>query len=171
MEAFFNIINLLSIKFDNNGFKGIINIVLTIMTFFIGISPSLIFLFLYNSNLLIEYNIILISALILSASFILFALIFSLTLIFSAIILQKRIEYQNNLTVTDENNFLFVTNIILTSFILSLFSATLAISHYFFYNNSYSDKFNSTIILILFILIFYILVSLATNIIWFKSNK
>lgn len=171
MEAFFNIINLISRKFDESGFKGILAIVLTVMTFFIGISPALTFLFLYKKDLLIKYHIILVSTLVLSVSFLLFALIFFLTLIFSAIILQKRIEYTNDLTSHQENNFLFVINTISTSLILSSFSIILGAHYYYAYKNTYSDNFNSVITLILSILLFYILISLVTNIIWFKPNK
>lgn len=171
MENFFKIINLISKKLDDEGFKGILPILLIVMTFFIGISPTLSFLFLYKKELLIKYHIILVSTLILCVSFLLFALIFCLTLIFSAIILQKRIEYKNDSNPREEYNFLCVTNTILTLFILSLFSAVLAFHYYCTNKNMYPDNFNSVITIILLILLFYIIVSLVANMIWFISNK
>lgn len=133
------------------------------MTFFICISPTLSFF--YIKKLLIKYHILLISALILSVSFLLFTLIFCLTPIFSAIILQKRIEYKNDRTPHEEYNFLCATNTILTSFILSLFSAVLVIHYYCTNNNTYPYNFNSVVTIIFSILLFYIIISLITNII------
>lgn len=172
MNALIDIIEFLTDKFNEHGLKAITPSLLIVTSFFIGISPTLTFLFLYKKELLVKYNTILVLILILSISFVFYLLIFFSTYIFSA----KILCYKITKIISDKNsaedkqlNFLITINIYLTSFVISLFSLSIAVVYYSFRIKSFKNFGEMLIIALIFVI--YILISIICNYNWFKSNK
>lgn len=166
----FDILKLIDERFSKNGFKGVIQIIVTLIAFFIVTSPVFLLLFLFERHLFIDYNITLIYTIIIGSSCLLFTFIYILSLVFSARKLQSVIEKNNSITKKEQSEVLLKINILISLIIMLFLSIFIFIRYLLVETPSLSPNFTRILCEVSGLLVIYLLISFIYNWIFFKKS-